>query len=108
MVVKVVHLETGVTEVKNNVDQVLESEDRFELVDKREKGAPQTSTSYHRSLFRFEVLGASKKACSRETKDCLNCGASMSADDENGEQYLVCSAHGYDRVPEDGYCDDYN
>ncbi len=35
MVVKVVHLATGGTEVKNNVEQVLESEDRFELVDKR-------------------------------------------------------------------------
>lgn len=108
MVVKVVHLKTGVTEVKNNVERVLESEDRFELVDKRKKGAPQTSTSYHRSLFRFEVLDASKKAFGEGTKDCLSCGASMSADDENGEQYLVCSAHGYDRVPEDGYCDDYN
>ena len=108
MVVKVVHLETGVTEVKNNVEEVLESEDRFELVDKRKKGVPQSSTSYHRALFRFEVLCAIKKACSGERKDCLNCGASMSADGENGEQYLVCSAHGYDRVPEDGYCDDYN
>lgn len=108
MVVRVVHLDSVGTQIKNNVEQVLVSEDRFELVDKRSKSAPQISTSYHRSLFRLDVLGISKKTCSGETKNCLNCGASMSADDENGEQYLVCSALGYDRVPEDGYCDDYN
>ena len=108
MVITVVHLETGVTDVKNNAEQVLEFEDRFELVDKRKKGAPQTSASYHRSRFRFELLGTAKKQCSGEAKDCLSCGASLSADDENGEQYLVCSVHGYDRVPEDGYCKDYN
>ena len=41
-------------------------------------------------------------------KDCLSCSCSMSADDENGEHYLVCSAHNYERVPEDGCCEDYN
>ena len=41
-------------------------------------------------------------------RNCLNCSASMSADDESGEQCLVCSTHGYERVPEDGYCEDYN
>lgn len=49
-----------------------------------------------------------EKECGRNTKDCLSCSASMSADDENGEQYLVCSTHGYERVPEDGCCEDYN
>ena len=44
----------------------------------------------------------------KQQKDCLSCACSLSADDESGEQYLVCSEHGYKRVPEDGYCDDYN
>lgn len=41
-------------------------------------------------------------------RNCFNCAASMSADDESGEQCLVCSTHGYEKVPEDGYCEDYN
>ena len=49
-----------------------------------------------------------KKVDKEVKKDCLSCACSLSADDENGEQYLVCSMHGYDRVPEDGYCEDYN
>ena len=108
MVVKVVHLESGATEVKNNVELVLEFEDRFEPVGKRKKDAWQTSTSYLGSLFRFEVLVARKKACGGEAKDCQSCDASISADNEKGKQHLVCSAHCYDRVPEDGYCDGYN
>ena len=60
MVITVVHLETGVTDVKNNAEQVLEFEDRFELVDKRKNGAPQTSASYHRSRFRFDTILRSK------------------------------------------------
>ena len=39
---------------------------------------------------------------------CFNCSASMSADDDNGEPYLVCPIHGFEKVPEDGFCDDYN
>ena len=37
MAVKVAHLESGATEVKNNVELVLEFEDRFEPVGKRKK-----------------------------------------------------------------------
>lgn len=42
-----------------------------------------------------------------DERNCLNCAASMSANDESGEQCLVCSTHGYERMPEDGYCEDY-
>ena len=56
-----------------------------------------------------EVLVAVKLHGEEQVKgDCLSCSASLSADEENGEQYLVCSIHGYQRVPEDGYCDEYS
>lgn len=44
----------------------------------------------------------------RPTRDCLNCGASMSADNEDGNPCLVCSVHDYKVVPENGYCSDWN
>lgn len=56
----------------------------------------------------IEKAGEGEKVDKEVKKDCLSCACSLSADDENGEQYLVCSMHGYDRVPEDGYCEDYN
>ncbi|MBR4332394.1 MAG: hypothetical protein IKP72_06950 [Clostridia bacterium] len=108
MAVKVVHLESGVTEVKNNVELVLEFEDRFEPAGKRKKTRGKPVRAYLGSLFMFEALVARKKACGGESKDCQSCDASISADNEKGKKHLVCSAHFHDRVPEDGYYDDYN
>ena len=44
----------------------------------------------------------------RDYRDCLSCGASLSADDKYGEQILICSLHGYVEVTEWDCCDDWN
>ena len=57
------------------------------------------------------VLDALQKDATPSRSDgrnCLNCSASMSADDEHGEQCLVCSKRGFEKVPEDGCCNAYN
>lgn len=60
----------------------------------------------------FRLLGYTTIVEKMETvivdQDCLSCAKSMSANDENGNMCLVCSEKDYQRVPEDGWCKDYN
>ena len=57
MKVSVAHKETGYTVTHENVANIQETENRFELIDHRKRGDPWTSTSYHKSLFTFTVAG---------------------------------------------------
>ena len=43
-----------------------------------------------------------------DKKNCLTCANSFSADAEDGTEYLVCAVHSFERVEDEGYCDDYN
>ena len=42
-----------------------------------------------------------------ESKRCLHCSHSMSADKEDGSQCLVCSEKDFAEVEESGFCYDY-
>ena len=55
MKVSVIHIKTGYTIVHENVDRIIETAARFELIDKRQRGGPLTSTSYHKSLHTYTV-----------------------------------------------------
>ncbi|MBR4538478.1 MAG: hypothetical protein IKO52_06490 [Clostridia bacterium] len=69
MIVKVAHLESGVTEVKNNVELVLEHEDRFELAGKRKKtrGKPVRAISGRFSGLRCWLPGRRRAAEKQKT-----------------------------------------
>lgn len=43
-----------------------------------------------------------------EIHDCLNCSASFSDDDENGNMILRCAEHGWKIVDENDCCKDWN
>ncbi len=44
----------------------------------------------------------------RNTKDCLSCAQSMSADDEDGNMILICVKDGIDvPVQDSGYCKEW-
>lgn len=55
MKVSVTHVKTGHTIVHENVDRIKETADRFELINKRRRGWPLTSTSYHKSFHTYKV-----------------------------------------------------
>lgn len=55
MKVSVTHIKTGYTVVHENVDRIEETDSRFELVNKRRRGWPLTSSSYHKSIYTYAV-----------------------------------------------------
>lgn len=61
MTYEVIHKETGAVTIHTNVERVIESLDRFELVDKYTKRKPITSTSYHKSKYSFRRVSAGTK-----------------------------------------------
>ena len=56
MKVSVTHISTGYTVIHENVARIVEKNNRFELIDYRQRKGPITSTSYHKSLYTFSVV----------------------------------------------------
>ena len=56
----------------------------------------------------IEEWNKREKGMIKEIRDCLNCSASFSDDDENGKMILRCAEHDWKIVDENDCCENWN